>query len=68
MTTSNPSGAPSDEAIADAYVYLLGRLLVVRQERADATGPGFGYNTVKYNALGSAEFVNPNFDVAYLEC
>jgi len=25
------------------------------------------YNQIKYNPLGSADFVNPNFDVAYLE-
>jgi hypothetical protein len=25
------------------------------------------YNVVKYNTAGSADFVNPNLDVAYLE-
>src|SRR4030095_13154818 len=29
--------------------------------------PAFTYNQVKYNPLGAADFVNPNFDVAYLE-
>jgi hypothetical protein len=53
--------------IADAFVYLLGRALVVRQERIDRREPGFAYNQIKYNPLGSADFVNPNFDVAYLE-
>ena len=55
------------QTITDAYVYLLARALVVRQEHIDRKGPGFAYNQVKYNPLGSADFVNPNFDVAYLE-
>ncbi len=59
---------PDEQAIADAYVYLLARMLVIRQEGIDASEEGFAYNKVKYNPLGSAEFVNPNLDVAYLEC
>ncbi|WP_312166526.1 DUF1214 domain-containing protein [Phenylobacterium sp.] len=55
------------KTLSDAYIYLLGRGLVVRQERMDREGEGFAYNQVKYNPLGSADFVNPNFDVAYLE-
>jgi hypothetical protein len=58
---------PTDQTIADAYLYLLGRMLVIRQEHMDRAAPGFGYNSIKYNPLGSADFVNPNFDVAYLE-
>jgi hypothetical protein len=48
-------------------VYLLGRALVVRQEQMDRAEPGFAFNKIKYDQLGSANFVNPNFDVAYLE-
>ena len=33
----------------------------------DRRGDAFAFNTIKYNSLGSADFVNPNFDVAYLE-
>jgi hypothetical protein len=33
----------------------------------DRGGEGFAYNAITYNPLGSADFVNPNFDVAYLE-
>ena len=55
------------QSITDAYIYLLGRALVVRQEHVDRSAPDFAYNVVKYNPLGSADFVNPNFDVAYLE-
>jgi hypothetical protein len=58
---------PDDKTLADAYVYLLGRALVIRQEQKDREAPGFAYNLIKYNPLGSADFVNPNFDVAYLE-
>lgn len=53
--------------ISDAYAYLLGRALVIRQEHTDLKEPGVTYNTIKYNAVGSAGFVNPNLDVAYLE-
>jgi len=62
-----PAQAPDERTIADAYVYLLGRMFVIRQEHIDRKGAGFAYNKVKYNPLGSADFVNPNFDVAYLE-
>lgn len=61
------AATPDEATIADAYIYLLGRVLVIRQEHIDRRAPGFGYNAIKYNPLGSADFVNPNFDVAYLE-
>lgn len=38
---------PSDETIGDAYVYLLGRVLVLRQEQIDRGGDGFTYNQIK---------------------
>jgi hypothetical protein len=59
--------APDEETITEAYVYLLGRTLVIRQEHIDLAEKGVTYNTIKYNPLGSADFVNPNLDVAYLE-
>jgi hypothetical protein len=52
---------------ADAYVYLLGRALVARQEAIDIGTDGIEYNKIHYNKLGSADFPNPNLDVAYLE-
>ena len=55
------------DTLRDAYVYLLGRALVVRQENTDLKEPGIDYNVIKYNPVGSADFVNPNLDVAYLE-
>lgn len=59
--------AVTDTEIADAYVYLLSRALVVRQEKIDFEGTGLQYNTIKYNEAGKADFVNPNLDVAYME-
>ena len=62
------TGAPAldEQIIADAYVYLIGRALVVRQEHIDIAGQG-GYNVAFHNPLGSAEFVNPNLSVANTE-
>ena len=53
--------------VTDAYVYLLGRAIVIRQEQTDLNESGVTYNVIKYNPVGSADFVNPNLDVAYLE-
>jgi hypothetical protein len=58
---------PDDHTIEEAYVYLLGRAFVIRQEHTDSAADGFNYNTIRYNPLGSSDFVNPNLDVAYLE-
>src|SRR6476620_7251997 len=52
--------ALDEETITEAYVYLLGRALVIRQEHIDLEETGAAYNTIKYNPLGSADFVNPN--------
>jgi hypothetical protein len=55
------------QTVTDAYVYLLGRAIAIRQEQTDLKEPGVAYNIIKYNPVGSADFVNPNLDVAYLE-
>ena len=57
----------NEQTVTDAYIYLLSRYLVIRQERIDQEVTKAGYNTIKYNPLGKADFVNPNMDVAYLE-
>lgn len=57
----------SEKSISDAYVYLLSRALVVRQEKIDFKDANLKYNEIKYNEAGKAEFVNPNLDVAYSE-
>lgn len=67
MAQPATSNAPDSQTVADAYAYLLGRALVIRQERNDFKDPSLKYNQIKYNPLGNADFVNPNFDVAYLE-
>src|SRR5450755_1941136 len=58
---------PDKQTVSDAYVYLLGRALVIRQEQTDLKETGIAYNVIKYNPVGSADFVNPNLDVAYFE-
>lgn len=56
--------APDRETVREAYVYLLGRALVARQERLDLEEPGVRYNAIKYNPIGKPlEWVNPNLDV-----
>jgi hypothetical protein len=55
------------QTVTDAYVYQLGRALAIRQEKNDLKEPSVAYNVIKYNPVGSADFVNPNLDVAYLE-
>ena len=56
-----------DQTVNDAYIYLLGRYLIIRQEKIDQDLTKVGYNTIKYNPLGKADFINPNMDMAYLE-
>jgi hypothetical protein len=67
LAQSSLPTAPDEKTLKDAYTYLLGRVLVIRQEHIDRKGENFAFNMIKYNPLGSADFVNPNFDVAYLE-
>ena len=67
QTTATATEPALDEPIiADAYVYLIGRALVVRQEHLDVASQG-GYNVAFHNPLGSASFVNPNLSVANTE-
>jgi hypothetical protein len=66
-STSETNSVPTDQDIIDAYTYLYGRYLVIQQENHDINVEKVGYNKIKYNPLGSAQFVNPNLDVAYLE-
>ncbi|MGF0117421.1 DUF1214 domain-containing protein [Promicromonospora sp. Marseille-Q5078] len=63
------------EEITQAWVYVLGRYLVVRQEHLDLAEPGVGYNVLKHSspvlagtgADAAPTFVNPNLDVVYSE-
>jgi hypothetical protein len=58
---------PDLQTIADAYIYLLGRVLVLRQEHVDLDQTGIDYNVVKYHPLGTPDVPNPGLDVAALE-
>jgi Uncharacterized conserved protein len=66
-STAASEAVPSDDQIVSAWNYLYGRYLVLQQENYDINVEKVGYNKIKYNPLGSAQFVNPNLDVAYLE-
>ena len=65
----------SDTDIVEAYVYLLGRYLVIRQETIDLADPDVDYNVLKHNppvlagtsSQSAPTFVNPNLDVVYSE-
>ncbi|MBO9716778.1 MAG: DUF1254 domain-containing protein [Pseudoxanthomonas sp.] len=58
--------AYSDQDISDAYLYLLGRLLVLRQQQLDF-GEGFRWNEFVHRKPGKVDWPNPNLDVAYSE-
>ncbi len=57
----------SDKDITDAYAYLLGRELVLKQQRLDFEKEGFRWNIVKHRTPGGVDWANPNLDVAYSE-
>lgn len=60
-----PTAAPSagtDHDIADAYIYLLGRLLVLRQEQIDLSRGGFKWNELVLRDGGAATAPDPNLD------
>ncbi|HVV98844.1 MAG TPA: DUF1214 domain-containing protein, partial [Planctomycetaceae bacterium] len=56
----------SRQDITEAYVYLVGRLLVLRQERLDFE-EGFEWNKLVHRAPGGVGWANPNLDVVYSE-
>ena len=57
------SRLPDEKMISDAYVYLLGRALVIRQEQLDVSRGELQYNVVHHNPLADVSFVNPNLSV-----
>jgi hypothetical protein len=59
--------AAADQDVADAYVYLLGRLLVLRQEQVDFQKEGFRWNEMLHRDVGGVSWANPNLDVVYSE-
>lgn len=64
-TVSRADPAKDDE-ISQAYIYLLGRLLVTRQQQLDFQ-EGFKWNELVHRKPGAVDWPNPNLDVAYSE-
>jgi hypothetical protein len=60
-------GEISDQDISDAYIYLLGRLLITRQQQVDFDEEGFQGNRLLHRKPGQVDWPNPNLDVAYSE-
>lgn len=56
-----------DQQISDAYIYLLGRLLITRQQQVDFDSEGFVWNQLLHRKPGQVDWPNPNLDVAYSE-
>lgn len=56
----------TDQDIADAWVYLFARLLVMRQQQSDFR-EGFKWNELVHRKPGAVDWPNPNLDVAYSE-
>ncbi len=65
---TNPAAdnALSDKDIVEAYAYLFGRDLILRQQRLDFE-EGFEWNQLVHRKPGQVEWPNPNLDVAYSE-
>jgi hypothetical protein len=63
---SPASTAPGEQEISDSYIYLLGRLLVLRQQQLDFK-EGFKWNQLVHRKPGEVAWANPNLDVAYSE-
>lgn len=58
---------PTDLEISDAYLYLLGRLLVLRQEQVDFRFEGFRWNHVHHREPDSVTLPNPDLDIVCSE-
>lgn len=67
-TESSVSAQPTftDQQVGDAYIYLLGRLLVMRQQQLDFQ-QGMTWNQLVHRKPGAVDWPNPNLDVAYSE-
>ncbi|MCD9085683.1 DUF1214 domain-containing protein [Stenotrophomonas sp. SY1] len=57
----------TDQDISDAYIYLLGRLLITRQQQIDFDQEGLQWNSLLHREPGQVDWPNPNLDVAYSE-
>lgn len=63
---AQPAARLADREIVEAYEYMLGRLLVLRQENLDFK-EGFKWNEIIHRAPGGVDWANPNLDVIYSE-
>ena len=63
---AQPAKRLADRDIVEAYQYMLGRLLVLRQENLDFK-EGFKWNEIVHRAPGGVDWANPNLDVVYSE-
>ena len=61
-----PPASITDQDASDAYVYLLGRLMVTRQQQLDFQ-QGMKWNELAHRKPGAVDWPNPNLDVAYSE-
>lgn len=66
MPASAQAAPASEQDISDGYIYLLGRLLVMRQQQLDFH-EGFKWNEIVHRKPGGVDWPNPNLDVAYSE-
>ena len=56
----------TDKDIVEAYEYMVGRWLVLRQETLDLK-EGFKWNEIIHREPGGVTWANPNLDVVYSE-
>ena len=63
---AQPARGLADRDIVEAYEYMLGRLLVLRQENLDFK-EGFKWNQITHREPGGVDWANPNLDVIYSE-
>jgi hypothetical protein len=56
----------TEKDISESYIYLLGRLLVTRQQQLDFQ-EGFKWNELLHRKPGAVDWPSPNLDVAYSE-
>jgi hypothetical protein len=65
--TANAALTLTEQDISDAWIYLLGRLLITRQQQVDFDDEGFVWNQLVHRRPGEVGWPNPNLDVAYSE-
>ncbi len=68
--TTSPQAQPArpiaDRDVVEAYEYMLGRWLVLRQENLDFKD-GLKWNQIVHRDPGGVDWANPNLDVVYSE-